>query len=445
MPRIQPFRGLRYNLAKVGALSNVIAPPYDVVDAELQRKLYGLSPYNFIQLELTQSDPSDGDDVDAKYRRAANQFRTWIRDGVLQQEPDAAIYVYHQSFDAGGRTFTRRGFMSRLRLVRFGEGNIYPHEETHAKAKDDRLRLTRACEANLSQIFGLYPDPSNQSQNLLEAHIAGTAGLEAVDHLGVVHRLWPITNQKVIAELSNAVEDLPLFVADGHHRFETACNYRDELASAAGGSLPGEHAANYCLSMLMSMDDPGLIVMPTHRLFSGVPDITAVELAEKIGDAFDCETAGNGADRASAVWKEIEELNDQGAMAFYTAADNTWTLATANQSTNAAMQKVAPEQSEDWRSLGVALLHRLIIDERLGLRGHPKPTYVHLVDEVVQGLRGELEGNLRYPLAALVMPATVEDIRKVSLHGERMPAKSTYFYPKLVSGLVVNSLSETQQ
>jgi len=439
MPKIQPFRGLRYNLAQVGSLSQVVAPPYDVVDGQLQQQLYSNSPYNFIRLELTRPEANDPD-PESIYNRAATLFRQWIRDGVLQREPDPAIYVYHQIFDYQGRTYTRRGVMARVRLVRFGEGNIYPHEQTHAKAKDDRLRLTRACQANLSQIFGLYPDPSNTTQNLLEAYVAGTAGLEAVDHLGVTHRIWPVTSQDLIAKVSTLLEDQPMFVADGHHRYETACNYRDELAAAAGSTLPEEHPAQFVLSMVMSMDDPGLIVLPTHRLFPGVAELSAAELTAKIGDAFDCEPAGQGPEAAAAVWKQIEELDDQGAFGLYTSKDQQWTLVTANQQTTARMAAVASDHSEAWQSLGVAMLHGLIIDELLGMKAHPKPTYVHLIDEVVQGLNGQLEGQLHYPLAALVMPATVDDVRQVSLHNERMPAKSTYFYPKLLSGLVVNPL-----
>lgn len=439
MPKIQPFRGLRYNLAQVGSLSQVIAPPYDVVDGQLQEQLYANSPFNFIRLELTKHEPGDAD-PNAIYERAASLFRQWIRDGVLQHEPDPALYVYHQIFDYAGETYTRRGFMTRVRLVRFGEGNIYPHEQTHAKAKDDRLRLTRACQANMSQIFGLYPDPQNEAQNLLEAHVAGTAALEAVDHLGVKHRLWPVSDQDLIAQVANLVEDKPMFVADGHHRYETACNYRDELAEAAGGELPAEHPANYVLSMVMSMDDPGLIVLPTHRLLHGVEELDAAELASKLGVYFDCENAGTGPEAASDVWNQIEQLDDQGAFGLYTSKDKQWTLVTANAKTAEKMEAIAKDQSDDWRSLGVAILHGLIIDELLGMRGHPKPTYVHLIDEVEAGLQGRLEGGLHYPLAALVMPATVDDIRRISLHKERMPAKSTYFYPKLLSGLVINPL-----
>lgn len=439
MPKIAPFRGLRYNLAQVGSLSNVVAPPYDVVDSALQKQLYANSPYNFIRLELTQKEPGDVD-PDAVYQRAATLFRQWVRDGVMQFEPDPAIYVYHQIFDYAGRTYTRRGFMSRVRLVRFGEGNIYPHEETHAKAKDDRLRLTRACQANMSQIYGLYPDPTNAAQNLLEAHVAGKAALEAIDHLDVTHRMWPVTDHQLIGQVASLVEDAPMFVADGHHRYETACNYRDELAAAAGGSLPDDHPAQFVLSMVMSMDDPGLIVLPTHRLFSGVEELDSAELTKRLSVCFDCQPAGEGPAAAKEVWKQIEELDDQGAFGLYTAKDDKWTLVTANSETEGQMKQIAGNYSDDWRGLGVATLHGLIINKLLGMEGHPKPTYVHLVQEVVDGLQGKLEEKLHYPLAALVMPATVDDIRRVSLHNERMPAKSTYFYPKLLSGLVVNPL-----
>ncbi len=441
MPHIKAFRGLRYNMAQIGSLSNCIAPPYDVVDGQLQAELYAKSPYNFIRLELTKPEPGDTDPL-AVYSRAASLYRQWRRDGVLQTEPDGAIYVYHQVFDYAGRTYTRRGFMARIRLVRFGEGNIYPHEQTHAKAKDDRLRLTRACQANLSQIFGLYPDPDNAAQNVLEDHIAGKAALEAEDHLGVIHRLWPVTDINVISQVASLVAEKPMFVADGHHRYETACNYRDELAAAAGGQLPAEHPAQYVLSMMVSMDDPGLIVLPTHRLIQGCSEFTADQLRTRLEKYFDCEVVGHGPKDAKKVWQQIESLDDQSVLALYSTSDSTWTLITAKESALARMREIAPDQSDDWRGLGVALLHRLVFEDLLGVHEKelPKPTYVHLVDEVVSGLEGKLEGQHHYPLAALVMPATVNDIRAVSLHNERMPAKSTYFYPKLLSGLVVNPL-----
>lgn len=437
MPEIQAFRGLRYNLAQVGSLSDCIAPPYDVVDSALQNHLYGLSPYNFLRLELNRREPTDTDENEI-YRRAAHIYRKWQSEGVIQSEPDPAIYVYHQEFDIGGEKVVRRGFMARVKLQRFGEGNIYPHEQTHAKAKDDRLKLTRATQANLSQIFGLYPDPENEIQELLESQIAGVHGLEATDHLGVVHRMWPVSDIKIIQEVMALVADKDMFVADGHHRYETACNYRDELNEK--GLLTDTHPANFVLTMLVSMNDPGLLVLPTHRLLHGIPEFSTQDLHAKLSHYFDCELVGAGPESSGSVWAEMERLDEQLIMAIYSSKSQEWTRISARQEAADRMKEIASEQSADWQELGVAVLHRLVLEDLLGLKEMPKPTYVHSVTEVIDGLNGKLEGALRYPIAALVMPATIEHIRKISLHQERMPAKSTYFYPKLVSGLVIHSL-----
>lgn len=440
MPEIQAFRALRYDLARVGSLSDVIAPPYDVVDSELQNHLYGLSPYNFLRLELNRPEAGDAD-ADAIYGRAASIFREWKSEGVLQNEPDPAIYYYTQTFDVDGEQISRRGFMARVRLQRFGEGNIYPHEQTHAKAKDDRLKLTRATEANLSQIFGLYPDPENEIADMIESTVAGQQGLVAIDHLGVKHTMWPVTNINVINQVAAAIQSLPMFVADGHHRYETACNYRDEKAKQLGKELDSQDPANFVLTMLVGMSDPGLVVLPTHRLLSGVPALTSDELKQRVSKYFDVDSFGKGPEGATKCWEQMAELNDQAVMALYSKASDEWLLLTAKPAAQEKMAEIASDQSVDWQNLGVAILHKLVFDDLLGLAGHPKPTYVHQVSEVIDGLHGKLEGNLEYPIAALVMPATIDHIRAISLHGERMPAKSTYFYPKLVSGLVVNPLT----
>ena len=431
MPRIRAFRGLRYNLAQVGSLSDVVTPPCDVIGPEEQQRLYDRSQYNFIRLELSQGQ-QEGD----LYEEAASIFRKWVREGVLQHEGDPALYVYHQIFDYQGQTYTRRGLLTRVELVRFGEGNIYPHEETHSKAKEDRLKLTRACQANLSPIFGLYPDESNAAQNIAEEHVVGTACVEAHDDLGVIHRIWAITDTVVIGKVASAIEELPLFIADGHHRYETACNYRDEVAESR--EVGPDDPVNSVLAMVMSMNDPGLVVFPTHRLFRGVPELDSGELRARLQVAFDVEHAGDGLDAARDVWRQIEQLNDQGAMAFYTAKDQAWTLCLANQTTSERLQRILPAMSDDWRELGVSNLHALVVDQLLEAKGHPTPKYVHEISEVEETLASD--SKREFPLAALVMPASVDDVRRISLNGERMPAKSTYFFPKLLSGLVVNLL-----
>ena len=434
MADIQAFRGLRYDLKHVGSLSQVVAPPYDVIGPDLQSQLYKAHPANVIRLILNRDEPGD-DAANNRYSRAAKFLKNWRSEGVLAAEPQPAIYVYHQVFRDGGREVTRQGFMARCRLERFGEGRIYPHEETMSGPKQDRLLLTRACQANLSQVFGLYPDPQNAAQPLLENAVAGKTPLEATDHLGVVHRMWPVTDLDLIARLSGVVGPQPVFIADGHHRYETACNYRDELAAAAGGQLPPGHPANFVLMMFIAMGDPGLIVLPTHRLFRGLPKLTSAELVRKLGPHFTTRVAGEGADLAPTIWEEIETEGNQGTLGLFTQADERWTIARLTDAGRGRMAEVAPEHTADWQGLGVSLLHRLLIDTLLASKDLPKPRYVHLVEEVVEGAEtGE------FPLSALVMPATVDHIRAISQHGERMPAKSTYFYPKLLSGLVINPL-----
>jgi uncharacterized protein (DUF1015 family) len=434
MAEIQPFRGLRYDLKHVGSLSNVVCPPYDVISPQLQEALYKQHPANFIRLELNREEPGDNPSSN-RYTRAARFLKQWRSEGVLIEEAHPAVYVYHQVFDHGGQTVARRGFMARCRLERFGQGNVFPHEETMSGPKQDRLLLTRACKANLSQIFGLYPDPGNEVQELLERHIAGQTPIEATDHLGVVHRLWIVTDNEVISTLVGLMGPKPLFIADGHHRYETACNYRDELAEAAGGQLPPDHPANFVLMMSVGMTDPGLVVLPTHRLFRGLPPLASSELIERLGECFSTRIAGEGTDLAAPVWDEIKTEGEQGTLGLFTQADERWVLARLTEAGRRQMAAIASDHSPAWQGLGVAILHRLVIETLLQAADLPNPQYVHLVDEVVEGLdSGE------FPLAALVMPATVEHIRFISQQAERMPAKSTYFYPKLLSGLVVNPL-----
>lgn len=437
MVQIEAFRGIRYDLGHVGSLSDVIAPPYDVINPEFQDSLYKQHPANVIRLELNREEPGD-DATNNRYSRAARFLKNWQNEGILKRDSTPALYVYHQIFDYSGHTFVRRGFMARVRLERFGEGRIYPHEETHASAKQDRLLLTTACRANLSQIFGIYPDSEPSVQSQLEQAIQEITPLEAVDHLGVIHRLWPVIDRNVISAVTTGMGDKPMFIADGHHRYETACNYRDQLAATQ--PLPSNHPAHSVLMMCIGMNDPGLIVFPTHRLFRGVPLISSQELAERIGGYFDLVSAGEGAEAARGIWSQIERANQQGKMAFFTQADRRWTLATINPSGRAKMAEVASDHHAEWQGLGVSILHRLVIENLLQAKNLPKAHYVHLVEEVVEGLElGDPEGG-HFPLGVLVMPATVNHVRAISEHWERMPAKSTYFYPKLLSGLVINPL-----
>jgi uncharacterized protein (DUF1015 family) len=433
MPEIQAFRGIRYNLGHIGSLSDVIAPPYDVISPEFQDELYKKHPCNVIRLILNRMEPGDDDASNNRYTRAARHYKNWQSEGVLFTEADPAIYVYHQIFTEEGTTYTRRGFMARLRISPFGEGQVFPHEETMPGPKMDRLALMTVCQANLSQIFAIYPDEQNEAQNLLENAIAGKTPIEAHDHLGVIHRMWPVTDVSVASAVSGAMSNKPLFVADGHHRYETAADYREQVRQS--GFLSVDHPANFVLTMCVAMDDPGMIVLPTHRLFNGLPELTAEELIAKLGDSFATRPGGEGPDAAGDVWEDIETGDDQATIGLFTQKDGRWTIATLTDAGRQKMAEVAKDHSEQWQGLGVSILQRLIVVTLLESPDAPKPKYVHAIDEVAEGCRsGE------HSLAAIVMPATLEHVRDISLGGERMPPKSTYFYPKLLSGLVFNPL-----
>ena len=431
---IQPFAGYRYNKDKIENMDDVVAPPYDVIDDALQDELYARNPYNVVRLILDRMFPSD-DAENNRYTRTARTLAEWKENEVLVRDEKPAIYVYHQIFESEGEKYVRKGFMCRCRAVPFGYGMVYPHEITMSGPKLDRLMLTTACKMNFSQIFGLYPDEKNTLQEKLEAAVdtGKYPMVEATDHLGVVHRMWVVDDPAVVAAAVAEMEKKPIFIADGHHRYETACNYRMQVDDM--GLLTSEHPANYVLMVCIAMEDPGLIVMPTHRLFPGLPELTSDELKAKLGDCFTTEVVGSGPEDAEKVWQRIEKENRQDAIGLYAAKDGKWLLTTITQAGRDKMNEIASDHHPEWRELGVSLLHRLIVETLLNSPDHPKPTYVHLVSEVVDELK---KGG--YPLAALVMPATVEHIKSLSLLGDRMPAKSTYFYPKLIAGFVFNPL-----
>src|SRR3989304_4532133 len=358
MPEIQAFRGIRYNLGHVGSLSDVVSPPYDVIGPELQDELYKKHPCNFIRIDLNRIEPGDDDEQDNRYTRAGRFLKKWQSEGVLFTEADPAVYIYYQDFEYAGTKYTRRGFLARQRVSPFDEGQVFPHEETMSGPKLDRLMLMVVCKANLSPIFGLYPDPDKEAEKLLDQSVADKTPLGAPDKQGVVHRIWPVTELPVISAITALIGPKPIFIADGHHRYETSCKYRDEVYDS--GFLSPNHSANYTLMMFVAMEDPGLIVMPTHRLFRGVPELTSSELAAKLGDCFICRVVGEGPDLAPGVWEEIETGGDQGTIGLFTHKDNRWTIATLTPVGQARMAEAAKDHNDEWRQLGVALLHRLI-------------------------------------------------------------------------------------
>lgn len=442
MATVLPFRGLRYDPKHVGGLSQVIAPPFDEIGPDLQAELYQRHPANVVRLELNRPEPGD-DDRSNGPTRAARFLREWREQGVLMREPAAAFYVVHQEFQAGGSPHLRRGFLARVRLDPAGPTGIHPHERTIPGPKRERLLLARACRANISPVFGLYPRETADPQPLLDAAVAGQPPVEVTDHLGVASRLWPVTDEVVAARVSGLFGPRPIFIADGHHRYETAVAYRDEVAATwraehGGAALPADHPANFVLMLLVSLADPGLLVLPTHRLFREPAVASAAELTRLLGSLFTPRTLWRGPAAARSVWPFMDLDGEQGLLGLYTGGDQAWTLARITPAGRARLEALAPDHGPAWRSLGAAILHRLLIDDLLrpaGSPAPPPPTYAHTAEEVEAGLTA---GG--YGMAALVPPVPLEALRTISEAGDRLPPKSTFFFPKPTTGLVLNPL-----
>lgn len=433
MADIRAFRAHRYDLGQVGTLSDVVAPPYDVIDASLQQALYERSPYNVVRLILNKEEPGDNDSTN-RYTRAAGHLRDWQQQGILLQDSARALYVYHQDYEVEGERHTRKGFLARVRLERFGEGSIYPHEETMPGPKADRLNLFRATAMNLSPVFGLFPDEAGAVQGQLDAAVGRSLPLQATDHLGVVSRLWPVTDQHVVSAVTGLMGPRSVFIADGHHRYETGLRYLEERREA--GTVPNDEAApNFILMMLVSMSDPGLLILPTHRLVAGIPDLSGEKLRGLLEPCFHLEAVGQGEQGARDAWELIQADGTQDMLGFGTVADGTWQIARLRQP--ALMEQLAASHSPAWRSLAVSILHVLVLGKLLpeGLGGHPECKYVHLLREVLDAVHRQ-----ECRLAVLVPPATMVHVAQIAGNLEKMPPKSTYFYPKLLSGLIFHSL-----
>ena len=432
MADVRGFRGFRYDLGRVGALSDVVAPPYDVIDTALQQTLYDRSEFNAIRLELTKDEPGD-DEVENRYARAARTIKEWVVADAVRQDTARSLYVYEQEFEAEGATYTRRGFFARVRLEPFGTGRIFPHEQTMSGPKADRLKLYRATGFQLSPVFSLYPDPENEVARQLERFTRNQPPLVAKDHLGVTNRLWVVTDTHAISTVIGLMGPKPVFIADGHHRYETGLKYLDERKEL-GEVQDDEAAPNFCLMMLVGMSDPGLIILPTHRLLTGVGATTSDELKALLQSEFDVvESFGTD---ATACWEHMQMDGAQSVLGFGTAADGQWFVAKLRDP--AAMARLAPEQSEEWRELGVSILQKLVLGELLAKKAaQPGIQYVHLLKEATDAVAAKA-----CDVAVLVPPATMDHVEEIAGNRETMPAKSTYFYPKVLTGVVFNSLKK---
>lgn len=428
MAEVRAFRGLRYSLKAVEDPGRATCPPYDVMDAEAQRAFHEQSPYNAVRLELG-CDTEGDTPTENRYTRAAATLAAWRSAGVLQREPAPCLYRYAQTFrEASGSERTRTGLLTLLRLEEFESGIVLPHEETFPHHKEDRYRLLSACRAQISPIFGLFrsSDPALHAR-LAEAEgdsRTGAPTLDFRDEEGVRHRLWPIADAAVHSAYAADLLSCPVFIADGHHRYETALRYRAEQRRENPGAPDAWF--EYVMILLVEMSDPGLVVYPTHRILEGGP-IDQERALARLREAFTLERLPLPEDVPAAV-AVIEGGVRRHTLALILPPGREVTLLTLADTQ--VMSRVAGEHSGAWRDLDVSVLHRVALPAvREAASGELRVQYTRDAGEALRaGRAGEA--------AFLMTSATVDDLRAVSSSGERMPEKSTYFFPKARTGLV---------
>jgi len=434
MASLLPFRGLRYNTNRPLDLAMVTAPPYDCISPEMQQDLYRLHPYNVVRLIYGQQSESDTES-DNRYTRAADCLKKWQAGGVLIREGHPALYLYEQEFTADGHTLIRRGFMARVALEEFGSGSIHPHEQTFSGPKEDRLSLLKATHVNLSQIFALYPDETNEVMSVFDRRPLARPDLVVTDHLGIINRMWVIPHEETAAEVSSLMHRRPLLIADGHHRYGTALNYRNYLRNR-GEDVSGHHPANYTSIMCVSMSNPGLTIFPTHRVLDNPPGVDAKRMKAILASHFTWQEF-TGAEAVSGRMAEHINAGDGVAFGIYIRGDQAAYVARLKDI--GYMDKLAPDHSADWRRLDVAVLHRLVIErlltDALGPLDDLQMRYVHLAGEAFDAVHEDGAA-----VAFLLKAPRIDQVETIAGSGELMPQKSTYFYPKLLSGLVMNPL-----
>ena len=442
MAEIAPFRGIRYAASRGRALGQLIAPPYDLVSQEQRDELLRRSPENVIHLTLGEERTGDGPGEN-RYTRAAGYFRRWLEEGVLRRDPTPALYPLEQSFwSTDGRRLRRRGFMAAVRLHEFREGIIVPHEKTLAAPRADRLEIMRHVGANLSPIFGLYRDEAEVTARTLDAATAAEPVAETDSDDGVHHRVWRTEDPALVSALTDLVARQRIFIADGHHRYETALVYRRQLEEANPG-LPADGGHHYILMFLCPMNDPGLFLFPTHRLLFGLKDFSLARLLDALTRYFTVETLPEDIRRPAGRAWAISRLAEHGGKAstflLVSAEDQKARIVTLRD--DADLSEAELPANEMLRALDVTVLHSIVFQHLLGLSSRAQEnqenlTYVRDAGEAVNRV---LSGE--HQVGFLLNPTPMWQVEAVGDEGETMPQKSTLFYPRLQSGLVLREVN----
>ena len=419
MAEIKPFRALRFT-DKAGDISTLTCPPYDIISDEQREEFLKENRYNVIRLELPKGN--------SPYEQAGNDLKDWLTNGILKQDTDEGLYIYEEEFTAYGQTKKVKGFICLVKLEEFSKGIILPHEETLSKAKEDRFNLMKATSCNFSQIYSLYMDEEHKTMDRIDALSSGKPRYEFSDG-EVTHRLWIVNDKLAVKAISEDFADRKLYIADGHHRYETALNYRNwkrEQGTADGSE-------DYVMMTLVNMENDGLVVFPAHRLIHGIENFNGDKLLNDCGAYFDVIPR----EHVAEIEANLDALYKQGKKAFaYYSGEDKWHLLILKDEN--VMAEILPDKSDAYRGLDVSVLHSLILEKLLGIdkenmANQKNLTYTRSFGEAVRTVES---GNAQ--CAFILNPTRVTEIRDVATAGEKMPQKSTYFYPKLITGLAMN-------
>jgi len=446
MAEIVPFRAIRYAATRGRELGQLLAPPYDLVSLELRDELLRI-PQNIIHVTLGEDRPGDGPATTNKYVRAAESWTSWLAQGTLRRDPTPALYPLEQTFWApDGRNLGRRGFMAAVRLHEFNEGVIVPHEKTLVAPKADRLEVIKAVKANLSPILGLYRDEAGATARVLDAASQDELAAETDSDDGVHQRLWRSDDPEIVKALQDLLAPKRIFIADGHHRYETALVYR-RMLEAQNPGLPANGGHHYILMFLCPMNDPGLFLFATHRLVFGLKDFSVAGFLEKLGRYFTVETLAEDirrpAGRAWAISKLGEHAGKSTTFLMVTAEDRRARIVTLRDDVDLGDAELPANQT--LAALDVTVLHSIVLQHLLGLspQTQEKQENVTFVRDAGEAVNRVLSGE--HPVGFLLNPTPMWQVEAVGEAGETMPQKSTLFYPRLMSGLVMRDVNPRER
>ena len=425
MAAIKAFRGIVYNREKAGNIAGVVAPPYDVISSRMQEELYRKSPYNVVRLILNKIKNGDTS-ADNRYTRAGKHFREWLKKGVLVRDDADSLYVYAQRYKYGGKSFEMTGFIGLMALDLGKKGNVLPHENTLKAPKADRLELMKNVGANLSPIFMLYEDPAHRISGAIGKKTKTTKPFIDVTIDGVRSRVWRISDKKSVAAIRHTMAGKKVFIADGHHRYETAVNYARYLAKT-GAAREEKEAARFFMAYFAELNEKTLTILPTHRLIKDAGGLKKKGLLDKLGGAFAVEKVSS----VNRMISRLEKLRRGHAFGVSMGKKDLYVIKLKSEKTALPFMGDA---SKAWKELDVSILHLFVIRHLLGISD---------ADENIEFSKSAeeaaaLAGRGKFKLAFILNPTKVRQMRKVAEAGEKMPRKATYFYPKPLSGLVIN-------